>query len=464
VLGRFKFNRLQDVSFGEFNQKIPVVFKAILNYVSDISVTILVESLCKFVVSSNALVLEHLYIAAFTHKNLEVSEVGMLHIEEQEQKERLSSVKTACGFSELMFLSTCNRVEFIFCTDQIVSHSLLHTVFETLYPHFTKNQTETFATNAELSGGIQAVNHMLNVASSIDSMVIGEREIITQVRSAFERCRSNGLTGDLIRLVMRHTIETAKKVYTETSIATKPVSVVSLAYHRLRDMNISLDARILLIGAGMTNTNMSRFLKKHGFKKFVVFNRTLSKAEKLAHDLHGLALPLSALDTYSEGFDVIISCTGADSHIITTEIYQNLLAGDKDRKVVIDIALPQDLDPEIIASNNVTHISVNVLQKISNENLKERSKEIAHVENIIAASLEDFKQIHRIRKVEIAMREVPEKVKEIRSTAVNEIFKKDIDMLDEHSKDVLEKVIGYMEKKYMSVPMIMAKEILINKD
>jgi len=382
VLGRFKFNRLQDVCFGEFNEKFNVIFKAILNYVSDISMTILVESLCKFVGSSNALVLEHLNIAAFTHKNLEVTEIGMLHIEEQEQKERLSSLKSAFG------------------------------------------------------------------------------------------CRSNGLTGDLIRLVMRHTIETAKKVYTETSIAKKPVSVVSLAYHRLRDMNISLDARILIIGAGMTNTNMSRFLKKHGFTKFAVFNRTLSKAEKLAHDLHGQALPLSALDSYSEGFDVIISCTGADCHIITPEIYHNLLGGDEGRKVVIDIALPQDLDPQIIESHNVTHISVNVLQKISNENLKERSKEIAHVESIITASLEEFKQtsleefkqIHRIREVEIAMREVPEKVKEIRSTAVNEIFKKDIDMLDENSKDVLEKVLGYMEKKYMSVPMIMAKEILINKD
>jgi glutamyl-tRNA reductase len=464
VLGRFKFNRLQDVCFGEFNEKINVVFKAILNYVSDISVTILVESLCKFVGSSNALVLEHLNIAAFTHKNLEVTEIGMLHIEEQEQKERLSSLKSAFGFSELMFLSTCNRVEFTFCTDQIVSQSLLTAVFETLYPNFTKTQIETFSSSAELTSGIQAVNHILNVASSIDSMVIGEREIITQVRSAFERCRSNGLTGDLIRLAMRYTIETAKKVYTETSIAKKPVSVVSLAYHRLRDMNISLDARILIIGAGMTNTNMSRFLKKHGFTKFVVFNRTLSKAEKLAHDLHGQALPLSALDSYSEGFDVIISCTGADSHIITPEIYHNLLAGDEGRKVVIDIALPQDLDPQIIESHNVTHISVNVLQKISNENLKERSKEIAHVESIITASLEEFKQIHRIREVEIAMREVPEKVKEIRSIAVNEIFKKDIDMLDENSKDVLEKVLGYMEKKYMSVPMIMAKEILINKD
>ncbi len=450
--------------FGEFNQKINAVFIAILNYMADTSMTKLVESLRKFAKSNYSVVIEHLYIAAFTHKNLEVNEIGMLHIEEHDQKERLTSLKSKFGFSELMFLSTCNRVEFIFCTENIISQNLLGVFFETLYPHFTKDQLLTFSNNAELSKGIQAVNHLFSVASSIDSMVIGEREIITQVRGAFDRCRSNGLTGDMIRLLMRHTIETAKKVYTETSIATKPVSVVSLAYHRLRDLNISLDARFLIIGAGVTNTNMSRFLKKHGFKKFVVFNRTLSKAEKLAGDLHGKALPLYELANFSGGFDVIISCTGADSHIITPEIYNTLLAGEESRKVVIDISLPQDLDPQIIHSHNVTHVSVNVLQKISNDNLKERSKEITHVENILASSLEEFKQIHRIREVEIAMREVPRKVKEIRSNAVNEIFKKDIDLLDENSKEVLKKVLGYMEKKYMSVPMIMAKEILINKN
>jgi glutamyl-tRNA reductase len=131
---------------------------------------------------------------------------------------------------------------------------------------------------------------------------------------------------------------------------------------------------------------------------------------------------------------------------------------------VIDIALPQDLDPQIEQSYPVTHISVNVLQKISNENLKERTKEIAHVEMILNQAMEDFETLYRTRKVELAMREVPEKVKEIRSTAVNEIFKKEIENMDDQSREVLEKVLGYMEKKYMSVPMIMAKDILINKN
>ncbi|MCE2683332.1 MAG: glutamyl-tRNA reductase [Flavobacteriia bacterium] len=407
---------------------------------------------------------EHFYIIAYTHRNLSVQDIGVLHIAEENQLERLSPVKSSLNMDEFMFLSTCNRVEFSFCTSQNVSESFLRDLFSRLYPELSDEQIALFAENADIHRGLSAVEHLLSVASSIDSMIVGEREIITQVRNAFELCKKNGLTGDFIRILLRHTIETAKRVYTETTIATKPVSVVSLAYHKLRDMNISLDARFLIIGAGVTNTNMSKFLRKHGFKKFVVFNRTLSKAEQLAKDLDGRAMPLSALETYTEGFDVIIACTGADTHIITPELYKTLLAGEEKRKVVIDIALPQDLHPAILEEHPVTHISVNVLQKISNENLKERSKEIIHVEEIIHEALIEFRRIEKMRAIELAMREVPEKVKEIKSNALNQVFKNDIESMDPQSKETLEKVMDYMEKKYMSMPMIMAKEILLKND
>jgi glutamyl-tRNA reductase len=406
-------------------------------------------------------VLDNFHIIAFTHRNLDLTDIGKLHIEETKQAERLNALKQSVGLEELQFLSTCNRVEFHYVTKRESDFHFVLDFFKALYPEFTMEEIGHFAHHGDQFKGFGAVEHLLSVASSIDSMVVGEREIITQVRNAFEGSKKMGLTGDFIRLLMRHTIETAKKVYTDTSIATKPVSVVSLAYHRLRDINIPLNARVIIIGAGVTNTNMSKFLKKHGFKNFTVFNRTLSKAESLASDLNGKALPLSDLSSYTEGFDVIITCTGAEEHIITPEIYTQLLNGDTDRKVVIDLSLPQDLHPEIEKSYPVTHISVEVLQKISNENLKERSKEIQHVEEIISEALFNFKNIHKLREVEIAMREVPQKVKEIKATAINEVFKNDLEGLDEYSREVLEKVIGYMEKKYMSMPMIMAKEILL---
>ncbi len=406
--------------------------------------------------------LEHFHILAFTHKNMEVSEVGKLHIETDKQKELLTAFKNEMKLDELMFLSTCNRVEFLFTTKEDVDANFLFQFFKKLYLHYEPTQIDFFVETAELHSGMQSIAHILQVASSIDSMIVGEREIITQVRNAFEASKSMGLTGDFIRLVMRHTVETAKKVYTETSIANKPVSVVALAYHTLRDMNISLDARVLMIGAGMTNSNMAKFLKKHGFKNFAVFNRTVLKAENLANELHGEGFGLDALRTYSKGFDIIITCTGAESPVITPEIYQQLLQAETSRKVVIDIAIPHDLDAEIVKKHNVTHISIDYLQKISDKNLQERSKEIVHVEQIIEDAIASFQYIHRMRKVEIAMREVPNMVKDIRSTAVNEVFKKELQTLDDDSREVLDKIIGYMEKKYMSMPMKLAKDIMLN--
>lgn len=405
--------------------------------------------------------LEQFHIIAFTHRNFEVSEVGKLHIQEDKQAEKLHALKEQLQLSEIMFLSTCNRVEFLFCTDHPFNDSFIHQFFAVLYPHYDENQINRFATLGSVYNGLGAVEHIFNVASSIDSMIVGEREIITQVRNAFESSKKMNLTGDFIRLIMRHTVETAKRVYTETNIARKPVSVVALAYHTLRDMNMSLDARILIVGAGMTNTNMGKFLKKHGFKNFAVFNRTFSKAENLAKDLNGNAFPLEALENYSAGFDLIITCTGAENHVITPTIYNQLLQGEKGKKVVIDIAIPHDLDGKIVENYNVTHISVDHLQKISDQNLRERSQEIVHVEEILREEMGIFQHIRKVRNVELAMREVPTLVKEIKSAAINEVFKNDLSKLDGESREVLDKIIGYMEKKYMSMPMKLAKEIML---
>jgi len=402
-----------------------------------------------------------LNILAFTHRNLDVSKIGLLHIDKTDQPERLRELKSKLGLVELCFLTTCNRVEFTFVSDYEWQEDQTFNLLSMLYPNLNESQISDFSIHVEHYAEYNAVDHALAVASSIDSMIVGEREIITQVRTAFEFCRDNELTGDLIRILMKQVIETAKKVYTETSIASKPVSVVSLAYHQLKKFNIPLDARILFIGAGVTNTTMARFLKKHGFKNFVVFNRTYEKAHTLAEEIRGIPISLADLKNYQNGFDVIITCTGADNHIITKEIYESLLVGEKNKKIVIDLAIPQDLDPEIIENHKIDYISVAHLQVISNENLKERTKEIKHVEEILSQGNAEFFSLLKERSVERAMREVPEQIKSIKSFAINEVFRKDIENMDPESREVLEKVIGYMEKKYISGPMLLAKKIIL---
>jgi glutamyl-tRNA reductase len=234
-----------------------------------------------------------------------------------------------------------------------------------------------------------------------------------------------------------------------------------LAYHQLKKINLPLNARILIIGSGTTNTTMGRFLKKHGFRNFVIFNRTLNNAQVLAKELQCEAFALSELINYKKGFDLILSCTGADHHVISPSLYTDLLQGETEKKTIIDIAIPQDLSPSIIEKYAVNHISVDFLQKISNQNLKERGKEVEHVLEIISAALQEFEFILKERSVEIAMKSVPSQVKEIKKNAVNAVFKDEIEGMDEHSKKVLKKVIGYMEKKYISGPMKLAKEIIL---
>jgi len=406
-------------------------------------------------------VLETLYIHAFTHRNLDVNQIGLLHIDAENQRARLSKAKAHFDFREMMYLTTCNRVEFTFVADQNISSQEF---LSYLYPEMEFKDMDELCQKVEVFHKDDAVKHALSVASSIDSMIVGEREIITQVRGAYESSKSYGLTGDFIRLLTRKVIETAKKVYTETNIAKKPVSVVSLAYHKLRDLNISLDARFLIVGAGLTNTTMCKFLKKHGYSNFVVFNRSIENAEKLADDIGGKAFPLKALDQYKDGFDVLLTCTGAEKHLIDVSIYKRLLNGEEERKTIIDIAIPSDIDPEVIRSFDTNYVSIDYLQKVSDDNLKVRGEEVIQVKKILEEANSAFLQLTKERNVEIAMKEVPKQIKEIRRTAVSEVFKTDIENMDPETREVFDKVLGYVEKKYISGPMKLAKEIILKNN
>lgn len=415
-------------------------------------------------VSNEKGMLDSLQIVAFTHKQIKINEIGLLHLSEESQEQILPAIKTKFLFSEFMFLSTCNRVELIFKTPDDISRETLSSILTEINPAISNEDANTIANSAAIFKGIHAVEHLFNVASSLDSLVIGEREIITQVRRAYEVCNKIGITGDLIRLLVKQTIETAKDVYTNTDIAKNPVSVVSLAYRQLRDLNIKNDARILIIGAGETNTTLAKYLQKHKYANFVVFNRTESKAQVLANELGGTAYQLNELKNYAKGFDVLITCTSSETPIVTKEIYTSLLAGEKGKKVVIDLAVPNDIDRNLPNEFDIKLIAVETLKEQAQDNLVKREKELNACSNVISNHIDEFLQIHRERSVELAFGEIPKKVREIKEVALNEVFAKDLGTLDTSSREVLDKVLAYMEKKYNAVAMKTAKEALLKEN
>ncbi|MCA1763076.1 MAG: glutamyl-tRNA reductase, partial [Flavobacteriales bacterium] len=364
---------------------------------------------------------------------------------------------------ELMYISTCNRVEFIAVTGS--SHFNPAEIVEALEINLSEAEQSKCDSLAEMHEAEEAVKHLFKVSSSLDSMVIGEREIITQVRKSYEECCEMSLTGDALRLVIRKTIETAKTIFTETDVFKKPVSVVSLAFHRLRDLNVPADSRILMIGAGKTNRAMTRFLSKHGYQNIVIFNRSLENGKKLAEEVGARAEELQSLAGYKGGFDVMITCTSASEPIITQPIFNELAQGDVNRKIVIDLAIPGDLDEAILQNpeTNIRYIDIEELKITADKNLAERSREIEKCEEIIDHKLLEFHDIYKQREIELAMRDIPLQVKQIKEMALNEIYAKDLESMNAESREVLDRVVNYLEKKYISVPMKMAREVMLSQ-
>ena len=403
-------------------------------------------------------------VISFNHRNLPLEKLALLHLSEDVQSTFLGALKINFGFDELMLLSTCNRVEFFICTDENIDKSLIKKLLNFINSNIDETSLDLLSDKAEVYEGQDAVAHVFEVASSLKSLVVGEREIITQVRKSYEFCNTLGLTGDFIRLVIKHTIETAKDVFTNTEIAKNPVSVVSLAYRQLRDLGIKNEARIVMVGSGETNTTMANYLQKHKYANFTIFNRTLSNAEKLASKIGAQFFELKELDSYTKGFDVLITCTGSTEAIINSKNYAQLLAGDKNKKVIIDLALPADVDKEVLAANNIHYIDISSLKEQADKNLQLRHKEINKCLTIINSKLQEFENLCSERRIELAFGEIPKKVKAIKDLALNEVFQKEVNSLDDKSKEVLDKVLSYVEKKYNAVAMKTAKDVLLNKE
>ncbi|MEJ7691667.1 glutamyl-tRNA reductase [Daejeonella sp.] len=406
--------------------------------------------------------MKFLKVIAFTHKYIDLKDLGKFVICNETLECSLERVKQRFDIPEIFYVGTCNRVEFVFTADRILDNEFVKEFIHTLNLCIPQEQIDNFVSQVSVYEDIEALNHLLRISCSLESLVVGEKEILAQVRKAYETCRVAGFTGDYLRLVMSRVVKTAKEVYTHTGIARKPISVVSLAYRKLRELKMCTNARVLIIGAGETNKNLSKYLQKHKYSNFAIFNRTLENAKVLAEELGGKAFNLEDLKSYKEGFDVIITCTSATEPVITNDIYQSLLNGDTSKKVIVDLAVPNDTCCTVVEKNPLTFIEVHSLQEIANSNLQERYEELIFAERIIDQNIQEFKPVLKQRRVEIAMRDVPEKIKEIKDTAINRIFAQDIESMDENSREVLAKVMNYMEKKYISVPMIMAKDILIN--
>jgi glutamyl-tRNA reductase len=403
--------------------------------------------------------LEKYKIITLTHKRVNLREIGAFVVS-GDAGERLKALKTQFQLGELFYLATCNRVMYFFVSETPLDAafakrflSAVNTASSSVSPTRLDELVDTYS-------GIDAIEHLFEVAASIDSLVVGERQILRQLREAYEACRAWGLSGDLLRLAIEQTIVAAKGVYANTRIGDKPVSVVSLAMRKLMGFHPAKDARIVLVGAGQTNQLVAKFLVEHGFQNVVVFNRSLDKALALADTLGGQAYPLADLANYRDGFDFLIVCTGATSPVISTDIYECLRVGETERKVIIDLAIPHNVDPLVTRQPELHYIEIDGLRHLAKENLAFREREVTQARTLLNKYLRAFPKQVRQREIEYALREVPEAIREVKEKAIGEVFHKEMQSLDDNARALVERMLAYMEKKCVGIPMRAAKEAL----
>lgn len=404
---------------------------------------------------------QYYQILTITHRQTSLENIGKFVIPNAEGdilRSRLENLKHQFEIEELFYLATCNRVMYVIYSDKTLDNSFRKHFFKEVNSQIDYKQLGSKIKHFQ---GDDALKHLLQVAGSIDSMVVGEREILRQLRESYDQCASWQLTGDNLRLAFRLAIESGKEIYAQTKIGEKPVSIVSLAVQKLREAKLPKNSRILIVGAGQTNRLVAKFLKKMSFTKISIFNRSLDKAQQVATIMEAAPFPLSELPNFKEGFDCLIVCTGSTESIISPELYHQLLNGDTQQKLVIDLSIPYNVSEDVVKNFPLKYIEIEGLKALANENHNFRKKEVTKANKLINSQLVSFQETYQHRQIIKAMRHVPAEIKAAKNKALNEVFHQDLANLDKETRDLFEKMMDYMEKKCIGIPMRAAKEAVL---
>jgi glutamyl-tRNA reductase len=323
-----------------------------------------------------------------------------------ELRERLAFTDKACAESlralvdgevvrEGLIVSTCNRVEVLAETNANVAESFDR--IKSFLSHSRCINRDDFTEHLYRHEEERAVRHIFRVASSLDSMVVGEPQVLGQVRHAYSLALEAGTAGRVLNRLVHHAFRTAKRVRTETGIAASAVSISYMAVELGRKIFGALkDRTVLIVGAGEMAELSAQHLVNAGATRVIVANRTRETAEKLAAKFEGEAIELSELTPYLSLADIVICSTGARQFVITPEMVRESLGSRRNRPAVfIDISVPRNIDPAIGKINNLFVFDIDDLESVIESNIREREREAERAELIIESEVMQFQQALR---------------------------------------------------------------------
>ena len=397
-----------------------------------------------------------LVVVGLNHRTVPVELLERVSVPPEGLPKALQTLSRAEHLAEVVLLSTCNRTE-------IYAHAtLFHPAMQDVSDFLADTSgvaPEEFADLLYTYHDDAAVAHLFGVAAGLDSMIIGEGEILGQVREAWNAAEYEGTSGPLLSRTFRHAIEVGKRARTETAIGRHAVSVssaaVALATTRLGSLD---DRRVLVLGAGTMGEGMALALAGAGVREIVVANRTASRADELATRVGGRAIGLDEIPDALVACDVLLASTGAQELLVERSDIEAVMATRTGRALlVVDIGVPRNIDPGAGQVFGVTLLDIDDLRAFGEQSLAQRRQEIGHVRDIIAVELDRHRLERSAREVAPLITALRARAEELR-TGELERFRAKLDALDPAARDVVDALTHGIVNKLLHEPTVRMKD------
>jgi glutamyl-tRNA reductase len=368
----------------------------------------------------------------------------------------LGELKTVPGVDEAAIVSTCNRVEVV--TGVSMPVAMVAAEIEAYLARMREVQRSAFAPHLYVHRGRDAIRHLFRVAASLDSMVVGEPQILGQMKEQYVAAAAAGTSGPVLHKAFHRAFTVAKRVRTETGIASKSVSVASVAADLTRTIFETLeDKTVMLIGAGKMSQLVARHLQARGSGDIMVTTRTFDHAVALAREFGGLPIPFERLAEYLKHADIVIGSAGAVDHLVDPQLVQEVLRARKQRPMFfIDLAVPRNFDPAINDLDNVYVYDMDDLARTSADNTGERQREAERAEAIVDEEVERFVRWLAGRDVVPTIVALREKIETIRRAELEKALASLQDAAPRH-RALLDALTSSIVNKILHTPLASLK-------
>jgi glutamyl-tRNA reductase len=402
--------------------------------------------------------MSELFVVGISWRTAKVAVREKLAFREDEVADTLLALTRELPVTEALLISTCNRVE-VYGVAKAESN-IASSVRSWLAQRRNAKLAELDSALYERRGP-EAIRHVFAVASSLDSLVVGEAQILGQLKDAYAISGTAGTAGPVLSRAVERAFGVAKRVRTETTIARGAANVSSVAVELAGRVFGDLSGKsVLVVGAGKMSSLAARHLYTNGAQRIIVTNRSPEKAEALADEIEGTAAPWADLERLLAGADVVISSTGAREPVLTRAMFKRIAKARKYKPMmIIDIAVPRDAEPQIQDIDGVYLFDIDDLDKVVAANLAERAKAAEHAGRIVEHEAGQFEHWLRTQGVVPTIRALREKFAQIADTevhkALDQLARKELTR--DQQRDQLQRVVQLVINKLLHQPTMVLR-------